>query len=67
MNCSATCRRLGPGSARSSPRKVDRLSCVRFGSARYSVPMSHIGRQVELVVANSTVTVVFLGEIIASP
>jgi transposase len=46
-------------------RKVDRLSCVRFGSARYSVPMSHIGRQVELVVANGTVTVVFLGEIIA--
>jgi transposase len=46
-------------------RKVDRLSCVRFGSARYSVPMSHIGRQVELVVANGTVTAVFLGEIIA--
>jgi hypothetical protein len=46
-------------------RKVDRLSCVRFGSARYSVPMSHIGRQVELVVANGTVAVVFLGEIIA--
>jgi len=46
-------------------RKVDRLSCVRFGSARYSVPMSHIGPQVELVVANNTVTAVFLGEIIA--
>ena len=25
-------------------RKVDRLSCVRFGSARYSVPTVHIGR-----------------------
>jgi len=47
-------------------RKVDRLSCVRFGSARYSVPMYHIGRQVELVVANGTVTIVFLGEIIAT-
>jgi transposase len=47
-------------------RKVDRLSCVRFGSARYSVPMSHIGRTVELVVANGTVTAVFLGEIIAT-
>jgi len=47
-------------------RKVDRLSCVRFGSARYSVPMCHIGRTVELVVANGTVTVVFLGEIIAT-
>ena len=26
-------------------RKVDRLSCVRFGSARYSVPTLHIGRR----------------------
>ena len=33
-------------------RKVDRLSCVRFGSARYSVPTAHIGRQVELRVAD---------------
>ncbi len=46
-------------------RKVDRLSCVRFGSARYSVPTSHIGRTVELVVADNTVTATFLGEIIA--
>jgi glycine/D-amino acid oxidase-like deaminating enzyme len=27
-------------------RKVDRLSCVRFGSARYSVPMRLIGESV---------------------
>ena len=33
-------------------RKVDRLSCVRFGSARYSVPTRHIGRQVEVRVAD---------------
>ena len=33
-------------------RKVDRLSCVRFGSARYSVPTAHIGRTVELRVAD---------------
>ena len=46
-------------------RKVDRLSCVRFGSARYSVPNVHIGRTVELRVADGTVMVVFLGEIIA--
>jgi len=46
-------------------RKVDRLSCVRFGSARYSVPTSHIGRTIELVVADNTVTATFLGEIIA--
>ncbi len=29
-------------------RKVDRLSCVRFGSARYSVPVRLIGQQVRL-------------------
>jgi transposase len=46
-------------------RKVDRLSCVRFGSARYSVPNVHIGRTVELRVADGTVLVVFLGETIA--
>ena len=46
-------------------RKVDRLSCVRFGSARYSVPNVHIGRTVELRVADGVVMVVFLGEIIA--
>jgi Mu transposase-like protein len=27
-------------------RKVDRLSCVRFGSARYSVPTRLIGTEV---------------------
>ena len=47
-------------------RKVDRLSCVRFGSARYSVPTIHIGRTVELKVADGEVMVVFLGEIIAT-
>jgi hypothetical protein len=46
-------------------RKVDRLSCIRFGSARYSVPNRHIGRQVEVRVADGVVQVVFLGEIIA--
>jgi transposase len=29
-------------------RKVDRLSCVRYGSARYSVPTTAIGAQVEV-------------------
>ncbi|HEX8511068.1 MAG TPA: IS21 family transposase, partial [Propionibacteriaceae bacterium] len=32
--------------ARPVTRKVDRLSCVRFGSARYSVPCRLIGHQV---------------------
>jgi len=47
-------------------RKVDRLSCVRFGSARYSVPNVHIGRQVELVAQNGRILVVCLGEIVAT-
>ena len=29
-------------------RKVDRLSCIRFGSARYSVPCRLIGHQVTI-------------------
>ena len=47
-------------------RKVDRLSCVRFGSARYSVPTLHIGRRVELVAKDGQVLIIFLGEIIAT-
>lgn len=47
-------------------RKVDRLSCVRFGSARYSVPTRHIGRQVELRVVHSQLEVVLLGAVVAS-
>ena len=39
-------------------RKVDRLSCVRFGSARYSVPTIHIGRQVELVAQDGQVLII---------
>jgi hypothetical protein len=31
-----------------STRTVDRLSCVRFGSARYSVPTALIGTTVQL-------------------
>jgi hypothetical protein len=46
-------------------RKVDKLSCVRFGSARYSVPKVHIGRTVELRIRDGVITVVFLGKAIA--
>ena len=46
-------------------RKVDRLSCVRFGSARYSVPTRHIGRQVEVRVADGVVPVILLGVVVA--
>lgn len=47
-------------------RKVDRLSCVRFGSARYSVPTRHIGKQVEVRVADGEVAVVLLGAVVAT-
>ena len=46
-------------------RKVDRLSCIRFGSARYSVPTRHIGRQVEVRVADGRVQVILLGAVVA--
>jgi transposase len=39
---------LRPSLGRLATRKVDRLSCVRFGSARYSVPTALIGSAVGL-------------------
>ena len=48
-------------------RKVDKLSCIRFGSARYSVPVRHIGRNVQAPRREgSRVDILDLGEIIAS-
>jgi transposase len=47
-------------------RKVDRLSCVRIGSARYSVPTRHIAKQVEVRVVDGRVEVVLLGVSIAT-
>ena len=48
-------------------RKVDKLSCVRFGSARYSVPNRHLGATVEVVAASAGVTILApgTGEILA--
>jgi hypothetical protein len=53
--------------ARPVSRKVDKLSCVRFGSARYSVPTRLIGSSVLLTVVEQTVSVVepFTGELVA--
>jgi transposase len=36
-------------------RKVDRLSCVRYGSARYSVPMRLIGTTVAVVIDHGAI------------
>ena len=48
-------------------RKVDKLSCVRFGSARYSVPNPLIGAVVLIAVAEGRVRVLepFTGEVVA--
>ncbi len=46
-------------------RKVDKLSCIRFGSARYSVPISLIGRSVEVQVTGQCLKVVHLGSTMA--
>lgn len=42
-------------------RKVDRLGCVRFGSARYSVPHALVGKQVELSASGGEVVIVHEG------
>jgi hypothetical protein len=49
-------------------RKVDRLSCVRFGSARYSVPTRLIGRQVAVTESGGRLLVAdtATGEVVAS-
>ena len=48
-------------------RKVDRLSCVRFGSARYSVPTRLIGHTLELRNADGRLLVIEpgTGEVVA--
>jgi len=39
-------------------RKVDRLSCVRYGSARYSVPTRLIGSTVNIVIDHGVLLVI---------
>ena len=48
-------------------RKVDKLSCVRIGSARYSVPMARIGTSVQVVAGSGRVLIVDArtGEVVA--
>ena len=58
---------LRPSIGRTTTRKVDKLSCVRFSSARYSVPTALIGQQVALLAADGRLTVVApaTGEVVA--
>ncbi len=48
-------------------RKVDKLSCVRFGSARYSVPNRMLGQHVEVLAGATGVTILVpaTGEVLA--
>ncbi len=48
-------------------RKVDQLSCVRFGSARYSVPNRMLGHTVEVIAGSDVVTILMpaTGEVLA--
>jgi hypothetical protein len=52
---------LRPGIGRLLTRKVDRLSCVRFGSARYSVPTRLIGAAVGLRTDDGRLLVIVTG------
>ena len=57
---------LRPSFGRVATRKVDRLSCVRLGSARYSVPTKLIGWSVDVEVAGNEVKLSHFGEVVAA-
>jgi Mu transposase, C-terminal domain len=52
---------LRASTGRNVLRKVDRLSCVRLGSARYSVPVRFIGTQVGLRTDDGRLLVIVTG------
>jgi Integrase core domain len=52
---------LRPSIGRMVLRKVDRLACVRFASARYSVPVRFLGEQVRLRVDDDRSVVIIAG------
>jgi Mu transposase-like protein len=53
--------------ARTTTRKVDKLSCVRFGSARYSVPCRPIGHTVTITTTQKMIMIIepVTGEVLA--
>ena len=56
---------LRPPLRRGESRKVDKLSTVRIGSARYSVPRELVGRQVEVIATGAEVVIEHGGEVVA--
>ncbi len=53
---------LRPPLCRGQQRKVDRLQTIRFGSARYSVPTTWVGRTLEIMVQDGEVVIGLSGE-----
>jgi len=53
---------LRPAIGKTVTRTVDRLSCVRFGSARYSVPARLIGTRVQLRADDGRLLAIMTGE-----
>jgi transposase len=47
-------------------RTVDKLSSIRFGSARYSVPMANIAKVVEVRVSDGRLEITHLGVLLAT-
>ena len=58
---------LRPSIGRRETRKIDKLSTVRFASARYSVPKEHVGQQVTLQAGAGRLTmfVAVTGQVVA--
>ncbi len=56
---------LRPRIGRVAGRKVDKLSTIRFGSARYSVPKALIGRDLSVLAGDGRVKVLDGDEIVA--
>lgn len=56
---------LRPALRRGEVRTVDRLGCVRFGSARYSVPYRLVGAKVEVLAGAGEILIAYQGEEVA--
>ncbi len=56
---------LRPPLRRGVTRRVDKLCCVRIGSARYSVPRELVGRDVTVIAAEGEVIIERDGEVVA--
>lgn len=56
---------LRPPLRRGERRRVDKLSTIRIGSARYSVPRELVGRDVEVIAAGGEVLIEHAGTLVA--